>query len=604
MYARRVQGDRTATSPFAGRSRTSWALRRLWRARLRPLWRDLRAPLIICAGLAVIVLGTIGFDQDGDTGWEAFFHSFQLFTLGAGNVDSEAPLVLNIARVLGPLLVGVAAIRGLLLLSREQLRLIGFRLFRRNHIVVAGLGEVGFRLAAHLNELGARVIAIESDPAAEAIEGCHERGISVLIGDAGDPDLLRAACVHRAHHLIAAPGTDGVAIDVVAAATEVTGAREGEPLRVLARIEDRALWQALQARSLIRGDAPGVRVELFNLYEAAGRLLLETFPPFTAAAAGERQGPSVMFVADEAIAEILIVNTARLWRNSRAHERSRIELTLAGPQAEAACDRIRGRHPTIDSVSHLDAWQVDLAAPELRASRLAREAEAIYVALDDEVAGVATALQLVAAAEGADQVVLAVDDERRGAAKIVARDRDALELFAILPLVLSERFLTSGLTETLARAMHDSYERDQIAKGASGVNVTSWDEIDDDARSSNRDFAAAIPGKLGELGFVVVPEALADAAASQAVFDQRLDGRLEPMAEAEHERWMTERLSCGWVYGDSRVDAAKHHPCLVPYAQLSEEEKDKDRTAIRDLPVMLAKAGFAIEPAPGYSPDR
>ena len=83
-------------------------------------------------------------------------------------------------------MVGVAAIRGLLVLSREQLRLIGFRLFRRGHIVIVGLGDVGFR-SRDLNELGARVIAIDRDATKPSIEGCRERGISVLVGDATDP---------------------------------------------------------------------------------------------------------------------------------------------------------------------------------------------------------------------------------------------------------------------------------------------------------------------------------------------------------------------------------------------------------------------------------
>jgi hypothetical protein len=72
---------------------------------------------------------------------------------------------------------------------------------------------------------------------------------------------------------------------------------------------------------------------------------------------------------------------------------------------------------------------------------------------------------------------------------------------------------------------------------------------------------------------------------------------MEELAEAEHERWMAERIGCGWTYAPVRDNAAKHHDCLIPYAQLSEPEKEKDRVTIRELPRMLAQAGFAIEPA-------
>ncbi|HEY8002458.1 MAG: RyR domain-containing protein [Vicinamibacteria bacterium] len=588
-------------SPFAGRGRLSWALRRFWRARLRPLWRDARAPIVITLGLTVVVFGTIGYSKEGDEWWEALVKSFQLYAFGSAP-ESGDPVVLNIARVLGPLLVGVAAIRGLLVLSREQLRLIGFRLFRRNHIVVAGLGDVGFGLAARLNELGARVIAIDRDATKPAIEGCKERGISVLVGDAADADLLRAACVHRARHLIVAPGADGVAIDVVAAAIEITSARAADPLRVIAHIEDRALWQALQARTLTEGDDPDVQVELFNLYEAAGRLVLDTYPPFADAAAAGHRGPAVLIVADQAIAEVLVVNTARLWRNSRVHSRARIEITLAGDDTAAECERLRQRYPALDGIVELEPWEIDLASPALRESERSRDAVAIYVALGDEARGVATALTLAATNQPAGGVVLVINDERLGAATIASAEGrpGSIRLFAILKLVLSERFLVGGLRETLARAMHDSYERDQLAKGATEqVNVKPWDELDDDARSSNRDFAGDIPRKLAALGCVVVPAALADVERSTAVFDQRLTGRLEEFAEAEHERWMRERIGRGWSYGPERDDGAKRHPCLLAYDQLSDEDKDKDRVAVIALPEMLAKAGFAVEPVAG-----
>ena len=586
--------DPARESPFAGENRVSWALRRFWRARARPLWRDLRAPVVIVLGLSVIVLGTIGFVDEGLDWWEALFKSFQLYGFAGGDVSSDSPLALNVARVLGPLLVGIAAIRGLLILSREQLRLIGFRLFRRGHIVIAGLGDVGFGLAAALNQRGARVIAIDRDATKPSIEGCKERGISVLVGDATDADLLRAACVHRAKHLIVTPGVDSVAIDVLAAATAITHGRGHDPLQAIAHIEDRTLWRALQARILTEGDDPDVQVELFNLYEAAGRLVLERYPPFAEATAEGRRGPQALVVADQAIAEVLVVNAARLWRNSRVQPRSRIALTLAGSGSEAECARIRERHPGLEAFAELEPWEVDLASPALREDDRARQAEAIYVALGDEARGVAAALTLAATARPPHGVVLVINDERHGAAAISG---GTLKLLGILQLVLDERFLAGGLKESLARAIHDGYQRAELAKGGARLPyVQPWEELDDDARSSNRDSAADIPRKLAALGCVVVPAALADPEVSERVFERRLGDRLEEFAEAEHGRWMAERLRSGWRMGAERDDAARIHPSLKPYDLLSEAEKEKDREMVRNLPQQLAQAGFAIEP--------
>ncbi|MEV6850631.1 RyR domain-containing protein [Actinoplanes sp. NPDC051411] len=45
----------------------------------------------------------------------------------------------------------------------------------------------------------------------------------------------------------------------------------------------------------------------------------------------------------------------------------------------------------------------------------------------------------------------------------------------------------------------------------------------------------------------------------------------------------------GWTYGPARDDATKQHPCLVPYAQLLERERDIDRAMIsQSIRAMIA----------------
>ena len=69
----------------------------------------------------------------------------------------------------------------------------------------------------------------------------------------------------------------------------------------------------------------------------------------------------------------------------------------------------------------------------------------------------------------------------------------------------------------------------------------------------------------------------------------------ELLAENVHENWAAGRLADGWRYGNVRDDAHRRTPCLVPYAQLSEEEKDYDRkTALETLKTILA-LGYRIE---------
>ncbi len=69
----------------------------------------------------------------------------------------------------------------------------------------------------------------------------------------------------------------------------------------------------------------------------------------------------------------------------------------------------------------------------------------------------------------------------------------------------------------------------------------------------------------------------------------------ESIAENVHENWSAGRIAEGWVYGDKRDDLRKTTPCLVPYSELSETEKEYDRkTAIETLKLIVA-LGYNIE---------
>ena len=68
----------------------------------------------------------------------------------------------------------------------------------------------------------------------------------------------------------------------------------------------------------------------------------------------------------------------------------------------------------------------------------------------------------------------------------------------------------------------------------------------------------------------------------------------ELLAKNTHEVWSHTRVSDGWSYGEERDDAKRKHPCLIPYEELSEAEKEYDRnTSIQTLK-LIVKLGFKI----------
>ena len=55
-------------------------------------------------------------------------------------------------------------------------------------------------------------------------------------------------------------------------------------------------------------------------------------------------------------------------------------------------------------------------------------------------------------------------------------------------------------------------------------------------------------------------------------------GGLTP--QESHASWMDYRREQGWIYGPVKDPEAKEHPCLVPYDELPEDQKVKDRVFV------------------------
>ena len=140
-----------------------------------------------------------------------------------------------------------------------------------------------------------------------------------------------------------------------------------------------------------------------------------------------------------------------------------------------------------------------------------------------------------------------------------------------------DEVLREAADET-ARAIHQTYAA--TFGGASDASRRPWESLPEPFRDANRQQADSLCIKLAVLGCVAVD---GDTATTPPpVFTPDGDD-LEQLSQAEHQRWSSERMSKGWRFGQQRDDARRLHPSLIPYAQLSELEQEKDRNAVRNL---------------------
>ena len=94
---------------------------------------------------------------------------------------------------------------------------------RRNHVIVAGLGQVGLRLCLNLRAFGIPVVAVERNADADGVRLARSYQIPVVIGHAGDRGLLNSLNL-RAARSVAAVGSDD--LDNIAIAVAAHGVSE------------------------------------------------------------------------------------------------------------------------------------------------------------------------------------------------------------------------------------------------------------------------------------------------------------------------------------------------------------------------------------------
>ena len=140
--------------------------------------------------------------------------------------------------------------------------------------------------------------------------------------------------------------------------------------------------------------------------------------------------------------------------------------------------------------------------------------------------------------------------------------------------------LDDDVIERAAAALHDR------SVGASAP-APRYAELPDAEREKSRDGARAIPALLEQLGVDLVPAAEGDGSVLSP--EER-----ERAAMLEHDRWAAFTRGLGYEHGAERDDVALRHPDLVPWEQLDEATRDKDRERIRIIEELVVELGLGL----------
>lgn len=81
---------------------------------------------------------------------------------------------------------------------------------------------------------------------------------------------------------------------------------------------------------------------------------------------------------------------------------------------------------------------------------------------------------------------------------------------------------------------------------------------------------------------------------SEVILSDEIEALTELLAHNTHEVWARQRITEGWKYGQKRDDQLLEHPGLVPYAELSEQEKQYDRNTAMETLKTITKIGWKL----------
>jgi hypothetical protein len=142
---------------------------------------------------------------------------------------------------------------------------------------------------------------------------------------------------------------------------------------------------------------------------------------------------------------------------------------------------------------------------------------------------------------------------------------DDFQALVNLPLELGEHL------ESLACRAHESFVASLQGKRDPGhPSMQPWAGLAPLYKNSNLEQAAHIPVMLAAVGCECRKR---EDGRAPHVFT---DDEVERMAELEHSRWVEERRP-----------TQPDHPNMVPWDQLSDEDRSKDRDYVRRLPELL-----------------
>ncbi len=561
-----------------------------------------RRALIATVG-ATLVFGFIGYCQYQPKAslLDDTYAAMELAALHAPEAEGPLPLMLEIAKLTGLAASLLLIIQVIQLMLREE-RDAGRIKKMERHVIVCGLGWHGLKAVRQLRADNERVVAIEKAPAPDDVEACRQLDVIVLTGDATQRDVLNYARVSSAKSLLAVCPEDNTNCEIAAVTQQLRkeAQREGAPLPCRVQVGSMEAREAFQQLVNQAGESRSVQVRFFDSYDPEARQLVAEGLPIDhdGIRPGDTRPVHLVIIGFGLMGRAVAVRAAQLGVFATEQK---LKISVIDRVAEEHGKALRFHHKFVDQVCDIEFLQMEALSPEARQLYekwfTTQGITSVAICLDDSQLSLGLAVQLQPLIAGTGVRMAARMGYTSGLTTLI--NQDATGALKCLAFGAGEYTLKDDLWEEIARKIHQAYrdlreaqagdDPEKKARLAADGAMKDWDLLNEDLRDSNRQQALHMPIKLRVVGLKMARKE--EPGEAVAVFT---DDQVKVLGEIEHRRWLAERLMANWSFAPQKNILKRESPSILPWSALSDDVREYDYQAVRQIPSILDAAGWKM----------
>lgn len=571
-----------------------------WRVAFQHWLKDYQWLLFVLYSILIMVLAFVGlylqeikFKEPASV----LGRMFQMLTIlkgGQGPIKNFAPFPLEIARVLAFFAGLFVALKTFGILLAKQWLLLRVK-FLRNHTIIFGLNEMSFQLAKTLSDEGHLVLVVDSSPTDKWLIKLQNQDILFLEDDPTDGFVYKKTRVEHARYVFAFLTEENKNSELAVQVKEYLKlTKKNKPIvDVFIHIPNPDLWNSLRGEEMESGGKKTFDIHYFNLFDLTAKNLLQA----------SHLDKEILIIGYNALSENIILNLSRELFYTKHKRHEKFKIVILDFDIAHKMEWLLQKYPAITEVCtlvHKDIVSDALTLPSPKEMNQLLEGchfSTIFICLGNDDLTVAWALSIQKLIKNLTVPILLSMNQSSGLSKLLNDETSNyssakyIQTFDTVKLACNVSILENSINETLARQIHHEYVTKQREKGISeqeNPSTVPWNKLTDSLQESNRNQAKHIMEKIDSIGCDI--SILMDWRDPLFEFEPE---ELENLSRTEHDRWVEDRIKLGWKQGPRDV-ANKITPYLIPYDELTEEIKELDRDAIRNIPLLLAKTGFSI----------